>query len=167
MFSQSLTKCFFVLETNQSLQNSVSQGASLHTEAWKLTVDTTFNHCWSLWALWPMRSPGQYKPSPPSLCWLFLLNPPRGEVWLSISPLFLLNLNGGEVQLSSSTSQGNFFPTQSLPKKFSTRAASHSRTTKTGATTQQDDFTGLRTAQQPFSSFHGRVTQLGLIIILD
>ena len=31
---------------------------------------------------------------------------------------------------------------------------------------QQDDFTELRTAQQPFSPFRGRVTPLGLIIIL-
>ena len=39
-----------------------------HTEVRKPTGDTSFNRYWSLWAPWPMRSPGRYKvSSPPSL----------------------------------------------------------------------------------------------------
>ena len=42
-------------------RNSVSQEPQHHTEVWKPTGDTSFNYYWSLWAPWPVRSPGQYK----------------------------------------------------------------------------------------------------------
>ena len=149
-------------------------------------------------APWPMRSPGQYKPSSPPLLPLSMQSSERRSeaVQLTYSvnstqlserspPLFLLNFNGGDVQLAAhltkkTSSQSKLYQPSSRPDwsrllkpsktqrrkslpKNCTRASSHSRTT-TGAATQQD--TGLQTAHQPFSPFHGRLTQLGLIIIL-
>ena len=69
------------------------------------------NHYWP----WPMRSPGQYRPShPPPL--LPLSTQPSER-----SPFFLLNLNGGEVQHSThrvmeTSSQSKLYQPPSRPQ---------------------------------------------------
>ena len=149
-------------------------------------MDTTFNHYWSLCAPGPMRSPGQYKPSPPSLRSL-------------LTHLFYSTLRGAHLSFcSSSMEERCSFPAhkpgkrppysssnnllaglpgadcsnlrkaamQEPAKELQHKSCIAQQNHETGATNQQDDFTGLQTAHQPFSPFHGRVTQLGLIIIL-
>ena len=68
----------------------------LHTDVWKLTRDTSFNHYWSPWAPWPRKSPGQYKPGPPSLFCFFTQLSERRSVAVQLtfslfSILLLLN----------------------------------------------------------------------------
>ena len=105
-----------------------------HTEVWKLTRDTSFNHYWSLWAPWPMSSPGQHKPSSPFLLSLSTQPSERRSVAVQLTfstplstqlferspPLFLLNFNGGEVQLVAhltreTSSQSRLYRTSSRP----------------------------------------------------
>ena len=82
------------------------------------------------------------------------------------SPLFLLNFNGREVQLSKS----KLYQPLSRPDWSRLLKPAEEPAQKLHRTTepqyQLDDFTGLRTAPQPLFPFHGRVTQLGLIILL-
>ena len=148
---------FFVLETNQSLQNSVSQGASTSHRG----VKTDRGHNFNITTIghsgphdpWGHQANVSQVPPLFSLFRLFQLirlNSPRGEVWLLQLTCFCSTSVEERCSFSAHPARGNppklYQPSsrpawsrllkaskrqwrKSLPKTFSTRAASHSRTT--------------------------------------
>ena len=104
-------------------------------------------------------------------------NPLRGEGWRTSSVFQLKSTSLRRVAASSSSHQGNHLAIQALPtlklrrdvlqENLQTATELHSPTEprRQEPQNQQEEFTDLRKAQQLFSPFHGRVTQLGLIII--
>ena len=148
-------------------------GASTSHRGVKTPRDTSFNSYWSLWAPWPARSPGLF---PLSLLSLFYNRFEGRRLSSLVSCIFSFHPSLREElkgAASSSSHKGNLLANQALPSP-SSDAMSCRRTSKSNWPTeprrqephyQQDDFTELRTAQQPLFPVNGRGTKLGLIII--